>query len=105
MIPYEELVDALDRYVAKNGGTPQSARVPSSAGSFNSSSSSSPAPSSAPSSKASAAPAAVAAPAYAAAGAMDYEPHGHDVDLASASDAFDEPHDPDLPSLAGQHED
>jgi hypothetical protein len=29
MIPYEELVAALDRYVARNGGTPQSARAPS----------------------------------------------------------------------------
>ena len=28
MIPYEELVAALDRYVARNGGTPQSARAP-----------------------------------------------------------------------------
>jgi hypothetical protein len=28
MIPYEELVAALDRYVARNGGTPQSARMP-----------------------------------------------------------------------------
>lgn len=26
MIPYEELVAALDRYVARNGGTPQSVR-------------------------------------------------------------------------------
>src|SRR3954469_7348465 len=32
MIPYEELVAALDRYVAKNGGTPMSARAPASAG-------------------------------------------------------------------------
>jgi hypothetical protein len=32
MIPYEELVAALDRYVARNGGTPSSARVPASAG-------------------------------------------------------------------------
>ena len=31
MIPYEELVQALDRYVARNGGTPQSARAPASA--------------------------------------------------------------------------
>jgi len=31
MIPYEELVAALDRYVARNGGTPQSAHVPASA--------------------------------------------------------------------------
>jgi len=29
MIPYEELVAALDRYVARNGGTPMSARAPS----------------------------------------------------------------------------
>jgi hypothetical protein len=28
MIPYEELVAALDRYVARNGGTPQSAHAP-----------------------------------------------------------------------------
>jgi len=28
MIPYEELVAALDRYVARNGGTPQSVRAP-----------------------------------------------------------------------------
>src|SRR4051794_8662734 len=27
MIPYEELVAALDRYVARNGGTPQSVRA------------------------------------------------------------------------------
>ena len=32
MIPYEELVAALDRYVARNGGTPQSARAPSGGG-------------------------------------------------------------------------
>jgi len=32
MIPYEELVEALDRYVAKNGGTPMSARAPASSG-------------------------------------------------------------------------
>lgn len=31
MIPYEELVAALDRYVARNGGTPMSARAPASA--------------------------------------------------------------------------
>ena len=31
MIPYEELVAALDRYVARNGGTPQSAHAPSAA--------------------------------------------------------------------------
>ncbi len=30
MIPYEELVAALDRYVARNGGTPMSARAPAS---------------------------------------------------------------------------
>ncbi|HEY2748707.1 MAG TPA: hypothetical protein VGL86_29005 [Polyangia bacterium] len=30
MIPYEELVAALDRYVARNGGTPQSAHAPAS---------------------------------------------------------------------------
>src|SRR5689334_14651264 len=29
MIPYEELVAALDRYVARNGGTPQSVHAPS----------------------------------------------------------------------------
>jgi hypothetical protein len=29
MIPYEELVAALDRYVARNGGTPMSARASS----------------------------------------------------------------------------
>jgi hypothetical protein len=29
MIPYEELVQALDRYVARNGGTPMSAHAPS----------------------------------------------------------------------------
>src|SRR5690242_11943617 len=34
MIPYEELVAALDRYVARNGGTPQSVRA--SASSFES---------------------------------------------------------------------
>jgi hypothetical protein len=32
MIPYEELVAALDRYVARNGGTPMSARAPASSG-------------------------------------------------------------------------
>ena len=31
MIPYEELVAALDRYVARNGGTPMSARASASA--------------------------------------------------------------------------
>lgn len=31
MIPYEELVAALDRYVARNGGTPMSAHAPASA--------------------------------------------------------------------------
>ena len=30
MIPYEELVAALDRYVARNGGTPMSAQAPAS---------------------------------------------------------------------------
>jgi hypothetical protein len=30
MIPYEELVAALDRYVARTGGTPDSVRAPSS---------------------------------------------------------------------------
>ena len=30
MIPYEELVAALDRYVARNGGTPESAHAPAS---------------------------------------------------------------------------
>lgn len=29
MIPYEELVAALDRYVARRGGTPASAHAPS----------------------------------------------------------------------------
>ncbi len=33
MISYEELVAALDRYVARNGGTPMSARAPASASS------------------------------------------------------------------------
>src|SRR5437868_5536042 len=105
MIPYEELVEALDRYVAKNGGTPQSARVPSAAGAFNSTpslSSSSPgAPAAAPS-YAAPAPAARAVPAAAAA-MPDYDAHGHDVDLPGG--AFDEPHDPDMPSLASQHDD
>jgi hypothetical protein len=31
MIPYDELVAALDRYVARGGGTVQGARVPASA--------------------------------------------------------------------------
>jgi len=31
MISYEELVQALDRYVARNGGTPMSARAPAGA--------------------------------------------------------------------------
>jgi hypothetical protein len=34
MISYEELVAALDRYVARNGGTPMSARASSSSQSF-----------------------------------------------------------------------
>jgi hypothetical protein len=34
MIPYEELVAALDRYVARNGGSPQSAHMPASASSY-----------------------------------------------------------------------
>jgi hypothetical protein len=99
MIPYEELVEALDRYVAKNGGTPQSARVPSSAAS---SSFNSPAPSAVSSS--SPAPSYAAPAAFAAAGAASaYEPHAHDVDLPDGG--FDEAHDPDLPPLAGQHDD
>lgn len=32
MIPYEELVAALDRYVSRNGGTPQSVLGPASSG-------------------------------------------------------------------------
>jgi hypothetical protein len=32
MIAYEELVAALDRFVARNGGTPQSARAPAGGG-------------------------------------------------------------------------
>jgi hypothetical protein len=74
MIPYEELVEALDRYVARNGGTPQSARAPSAAAM----------PAFAP-------PPAMAAPAY-------DEPPPHDVELP----AFDEHHDPDLPPV-GAH--
>ena len=73
MIPYEELVAALDRYVARNGGTPMSARAPAGA-----------APSyGAPE---------YGAPEYAA---PEYAPEaaGHDVDTHS----FDEHHDPDLP--------
>jgi hypothetical protein len=73
MIPYEELVAALDRFVARNGGTPQSARAP--AGS--------------------------AMPAFApppAAAASSFDEHAaHDVDLPS----FDEHHDPDLAGHAG----
>ena len=69
MIPYEELVAALDRYVARNGGTPMSARAPGSA---------------APS---------YAAPEYAAPEYAAPEAAGHDVDLPS----FDEHHDPDMP--------
>jgi hypothetical protein len=99
MIPYEELVEALDRYVAKNGGTPQSARVPSSAAS---SSFKSPAPSAVSSS--SPAPSYAAPAAFAVPPAMsDDEPHAHDVDLPHGG--FDEAHDPDLPPLAAQHDD
>ena len=72
MIPYEELVAALDRYVARNGGTPQSAR----------------------------APAGGAMPSFAPPPAVEAhhdEPPAHDVDLP----AFDEHHDPDMPGLSG----
>src|SRR4051812_7647750 len=87
MIPYEELVEALDRYVARNGGTPQSARVPASA-----------APMAPPPARAAVpTPAPVAAPS-------EYEPPTHEVHLPSG--AFDEPHDPDLAPLggSGQHD-
>lgn len=60
MIPYEELVAALDRYVARNGGTPMSARAPAGGA------------------------AAYAAPAYAAP-----EPAVHDVDLQSYDEHHD----------------
>jgi hypothetical protein len=69
MIPYEELVAALDRYVAKHGGTPMSARAPASAAM----------PSFAP-------PPAVSAPAY--------DEH---ATRESELPAYDEHHDPDLP--------
>jgi hypothetical protein len=74
MIAYEELVAALDRYVARNGGTPQSAR----------------------------APAGGAMPAFAPPPAVEahHDEPAHDVDLPS----FDEHHDPDLPAVGvGPH--
>jgi hypothetical protein len=58
MIPYEELVAALDRYVTRNGGTPKSVR--------------------------------------ASAASHSSAPAAEDVPM----NAFDEPHDPDMPSLA-----
>lgn len=109
MIPYEELVEALDRYVAKNGGTPQSARVPSSASSAPSPMASAPAASARPASSASAsaasAPAASApAAAFSAHAPIDYDASAHDDDLPPSA-SFDEPHDPDLPSLGDDHGD
>src|SRR3954462_15137427 len=76
MIPYEELVEALDRYVARNGGTPQSARASASQ--------------SAPSSPSFAPPPAVEA--------HHDEVPAHDIELPS----FDEHHDPDMPGI-GAH--
>jgi hypothetical protein len=78
MIPYEELVEALDRYVARNGGTPQSARASSAA-----------APAFAPP------PAFATPPAHGDADGVELP--AHDVGVA----AFDEPHDPDLPVFGG----
>lgn len=79
MIPYEELVVALDRYVARNGGTPNSARAPQAAPSF-------------------APPPAMAAPS-------EHELGSHEVYPPAAS--YDELHDPDLHAGAAhapQHE-
>ena len=74
MIAYEELVAALDRYVARNGGTPQSARLPAGG----------------------------AAPSFAPPPAV--EAAHHDESPAPGVDlpAFDEHHDPDLPGI-GAH--
>jgi hypothetical protein len=71
MISYEELVEALDRYVAKNGGTPMSARASASSAS----------PSFAP-------PPAVEAPAHDIdmAGGYD-EPHDPDMPRGGEEDA------------------
>ena len=74
MIPYEELVAALDRYVAKNGGTPMSARAPASSAM----------PAFAP-------PPAVSAPAYDAHSTRE-----------SAMPPYDEHHDPDMPHEGGE---
>ena len=79
MIPYEELVQALDRYVARNGGTPMSARAPSSAG--------------------------AAMPAYTPPPMSAHDDHGHDAQGAheSAFPSYDEHHDPDMPSEDATH--
>jgi hypothetical protein len=74
MISYEELVAALDRYVARHGGTPESVRAPS------------------PSSFAPLPPPA-AAPSR-------YEPPTSQVSMPPI---YDEHHDPDL-AAHGQHE-
>lgn len=71
MIPYEELVQALDRYVARNGGTPMSARAPSSAG--------------------------AAMPSFAPPPAVEAGAHDDEAAHDSALPSYDEPHDPDLP--------
>jgi hypothetical protein len=78
MIAYEELVAALDRYVARNGGTPMSARAPSSSG------------------------AGMTASAPPPTSAHDY---GHDAHAAheSAFPSYDEHHDPDMPSEDATH--
>jgi hypothetical protein len=96
MIPYEELVDALDRYVARNGGTPQSARASASSGASASGAGAS-APAFAP-------PAPGDAHAGARADAHAVEAHGHGDELPAHDldpAGFDEPHDPDLPVFGG----
>jgi hypothetical protein len=84
MIAYEELVAALDRYVARNGGTPMSARAPSSSG------------------------AGMTASAPPPTSAHDYGHDAHDAHDAhgaheSAFPSYDEHHDPDMPSEDATH--
>jgi hypothetical protein len=77
MIPYEELVAALDRYVSRNGGTPQSARGPS-------------APNASPS---------FAAPPPVVTTAAVAAPRPSRAVAPPQAVDFDEAHDPDLPPL------
>lgn len=79
MIPYEELVAALDRYVARNGGTPSSVHAPAGYG--------------APSHE---------MPSYEAAPSHE-EPGTHETAMPPLG--YDEPHDPDLAPPAHAHAD